>query len=88
MPDEKAIVINTGPIIALVAALGRLDVPKHLYARVLVPFEVGEELLAGDMDDVGAPEFRAATWLEKRTIATSLAPHLRSVLHPGEASEC
>jgi len=39
MPDTKRIVINTGPLIALVAALGDLKVLRSLYSEVIVPFE-------------------------------------------------
>ena len=47
MPNTENIVINTGPIIALVAALGELKVLFSLYCRALVPFEVIAELHAG-----------------------------------------
>jgi len=33
MPEEKVIVINTGPLIALTAATGNLDILQHLYCR-------------------------------------------------------
>ncbi|MEH1897413.1 MAG: hypothetical protein V7K72_13970 [Nostoc sp.] len=46
MPNTKIIVINTAPLISIVAALGDLDV-LQLYTQVLVPFEVCQELLAG-----------------------------------------
>lgn len=47
MPNTKTIVINTGPTIALVAAVGDLSLLELLYDRVLVPFEVCQEILAG-----------------------------------------
>ena len=47
MPNTENIVINTGPIIALVAALGELNVLSTLYRKVLVPFEVIAEIRAG-----------------------------------------
>jgi hypothetical protein len=37
MPDTEEIVINTSPMIALVAALGALEL-LQMYRRVLVPF--------------------------------------------------
>ncbi len=40
MPEIKEIVINTGPLLALIAALGDLSFLKSLYKRVLVPLEV------------------------------------------------
>ena len=47
MPDRKEIVINTGPLIALVAAIGDLALLNGLYSRILVPFEVCSEIMAG-----------------------------------------
>ena len=40
MPDSNIIVINTGPILALIAAMGDLLLLKTLYERVIVPYEV------------------------------------------------
>lgn len=42
----KKIVINTGPIIALIAALGELEILKKIYSKVIVPQEVSQEILA------------------------------------------
>jgi predicted nucleic acid-binding protein len=53
MPE---IVINTGPIIALVAATGSLEWLSQLYTRVWIPQEVQEELAAGGP---GVPELEA-----------------------------
>jgi len=39
MPD-KSIVINTSPLLALIAAWGNLERLRGLYQQVLVPFEV------------------------------------------------
>ena len=44
MPEQDQIVINTGPIIALIAALGDLSILKSLYGRIIVPKEVGVEV--------------------------------------------
>jgi hypothetical protein len=46
MPDRKEIVINTGPLIALVAAVGDLTLLNRLYSRILVPFEVCGEMVS------------------------------------------
>ncbi|EFK10798.1 conserved hypothetical protein [delta proteobacterium NaphS2] len=40
MPESKALVINTGPLLALIAGTGDLSLLGQLYKRVLVPFEV------------------------------------------------
>ena len=47
MSDKKDIVINTGPLISLVAALGSLDILQSVFKSVLVPVEVGNEIKAG-----------------------------------------
>ena len=47
MPETERIVIDTAPLISLVAALGDLKVLQSLYSQVLVPFEVCQEILAG-----------------------------------------
>ncbi len=44
MPESREIVINTGPIISLIAAFGNLNVLKSLYSHVIVPFEVCREI--------------------------------------------
>jgi predicted nucleic acid-binding protein len=41
MPD---IVINTGPIIAMVAATGNLKWLPSLFGRILIPYEVFKEI--------------------------------------------
>ena len=41
MPDHGELVINTGPLIALAAALDDLSLLERLYRAVHVPYEVG-----------------------------------------------
>lgn len=50
MPERKRIVINTSPLISLVAAMGDLNILHFLYAEVFVPFEVSQEITAGGKD--------------------------------------
>jgi len=38
MPETESIVINTGPLLALIAGYGDLSFLKKIYKRVLVPF--------------------------------------------------
>lgn len=64
MPETQQIVINTGPLIAIVAALGGLDVLK-IYTCVCVPLEVCSEITTGESSRFAALEFEAAQWLEK-----------------------
>ena len=86
MPETKEIVINTGPIIAIVAALGDLAVLQSLYRRVLVPCEVCCEILAGGASGFAVEEFEKADWLEKWPDTLALAPYIRNSLDVGEGS--
>ena len=68
MPDaEQTVVTNTTPLIALTAATGSLDALRFLYSRVVVPFEVAQEIRAGGHDAFGVDVFKSpmstgATW--------------------------
>jgi predicted nucleic acid-binding protein len=85
MPRAKDIVINTSPIIAIVAALGDLHI-LQIYRRVWVPFEVGQEISAGGAARFAVAEFEAAHWLQKRTSPLHIAPVLLNTLDTGEAA--
>jgi len=85
MPDTQDIVINTSPLIALVAALGDLRV-LQMYRQVWVTLEVSEELAAGGAAKFALAEYQAADWLHKRTQPLTIAPHLLNTLDKGEAS--
>jgi predicted nucleic acid-binding protein len=86
MRDQSALVINTGPLIAIVAAVGDLTVLKHLYRRVLVPHEVCLEILAAGDDGFAAPQFSAASWLERLESPRHINQYLINSLDRGEAS--
>jgi len=86
MHNMKTIVINTGPIIALVAALGDLSVLKYLYKEVLVPFEVCLEISQGGASSFAVKEFNDATWLSKCDVPQEISPFLSQTLDVGEAS--
>jgi predicted nucleic acid-binding protein len=86
MPNTENIVINTGPIIALVAAIGELKVLASLYRKVLVPFEVIAELHAAGPKGFAVGEFEDATWLVKWTKPLNISPILSNSLDLGEAS--
>jgi predicted nucleic acid-binding protein len=86
MPETKELVINTTPIIALIAASGSLNMLPLLYRRVWVPWEVCEEIQAGGADGFAIPEFERANWLHKETQPVTLSPLLRNSLDPGEAA--
>ncbi len=51
------IVINTGPLIALVAAWGDPTLLSLLYRQVLVPLEVKREIEAGGQKQFAVAEF-------------------------------
>jgi predicted nucleic acid-binding protein len=70
---------------ALVAALGDLQVLK-MYRKVLIPFEVQQELAAGGEANFALPEFEAADWLHKRTVPVQIGVALQNTLDLGEAA--
>jgi predicted nucleic acid-binding protein len=86
MPSPDRLVINTGPLIALVAGLGGLEILRELYREVIVPLEVADEIAALRSSQFVQPEFARATWLTRRNAPIKLAPWLRSVLDRGEAA--
>lgn len=86
MPSSQSIVINTSPLIALIAAWGSLDRLKSLYTEVRIPFEVREEILKGGLNNFGVTEFRAANWLQQESKPIDISPFLLNSLDLGEAS--
>ncbi|MDT8441935.1 MAG: DUF3368 domain-containing protein [Desulfuromonadales bacterium] len=86
MPDQQALVINTGPLIALVAATGDLEILRDRYARIVVPFEVAQEILTGGPSGFAVPEFQAADFLEKQPGSIEIGTFLQNTLDKGEAS--
>jgi len=86
MPERKRIVINTGPIIALVAACGDLRMLPLLYEKVLVPFEVAREVRAGGQNGFAVKQFEAAVWLDLWPSEINVSPFLRNTLDSGEAA--
>ena len=85
MPDGRDIVINTGPIVALVAATGDLRVLQR-YRRVYVPLEVCREINVGGPEQFALTEFQQASWLHKSAAPISLSTMLGNTLDAGEAS--
>jgi len=56
------------------------------YRRVLVSFEVCQEIEAGGSSDFGVSEFRRSSFIEKRSNPLTITPFLRNALDLGEAS--
>ncbi len=83
MPETTEIVINTGPIIAIVAALGNLEVLGKLYARVLVPFEVQSEILAGGATGFAVEQFKSSDGLARIPEPLDISLFLRNSLDRG-----
>lgn len=86
LEQTSVIVTNTTPLIALTAATGSLEVFRALYARVIVPFEVAEEIRAGGKEAFGLDDFEQANWLEINPAPMVLPPYLQNTLDRGEAS--
>jgi len=86
MPETKSIVINTGPLLALIAAYGDLSLLERLYQHVLVPFEVCREIETGGASAFGTDEFYRAAFLERQTSSLTVSPYLSNSLDLGEAS--
>lgn len=86
MPEAKEIVINTTPILSLIAATGSLDMLPLLYSRVWVPWEVCQEIQVGGSDGFAVTEFTGEDWLYKQTQAISISALLQNSLDSGEAA--
>jgi len=86
MPETEKLVINTGPLLALIAGIGDLSLLEPLYKRVLVPFEVCQEIEAGGASGFGVSEFRRSSLIEKRSNPLTITSFLQNALDLGEAS--
>jgi hypothetical protein len=61
------VVADASPLIYL-SALGRLDLLRVLYVRVLVPRTVFDEVVVVGQGEMGSGEVAAATWIEVREV--------------------
>lgn len=85
MPGASdAIVVNTGPLIAL-AACGHVDLLHGLHARVIVPQAVVDELERGRALP-SALVVDIPDWIEVQSVRAAPALLLEAVLDEGEAS--
>lgn len=86
MPRPTQIVINTSPLLALIAGLGDLDILVQLYQTTFVTYEVAQEILRGGKLGFGVPEFRQAQSLQRLDKPLEIMPFLLNSLDLGEAS--
>lgn len=86
MLEDRTLVINTGPILALTAALGDLSVLDELYDRTVVPKAVANEIVAGGRDGFGLDSFSQATFLDVQARKCKLDSFLSRALDEGEAA--
>lgn len=87
MPERHSILVtNTTPLISLVAATGNLDVLRFLYRRVIVPYEVAEEVRTGGRHAFGVNVFNGTNWLDLQPTPVDLLPLLQNSLDRGEAA--
>lgn len=86
MPETENLVINTGPLLALTAGYGDLSFLEKIYKRVLVPFEVCQEIKAGGAHAFGLKEFVQSDFIEKQAAPLEIVQFLKNSLDLGEAS--
>jgi predicted nucleic acid-binding protein len=86
MPPKLPVVINTGPLIALAAALGDLEALAQVAVMVVVPGEVFTECAVGAHHDDTADKVRAAICCHIRPVFSELPPSLWDLLDIGEAA--
>jgi predicted nucleic acid-binding protein len=86
LDQAKVVVTNTTPLIALTAAMGNVEVLRVLYDRVIVPYEVAQEIRAGGKEAFGLEVFEQSGWLEMNPAPVELPPYLQNTLDLGEAS--
>jgi len=86
MPPKLPVVINTGPLIALVIALGDIEALAHVAMLEVAPGEVFTECAAGAHYDDAADKVRAASCCDIRPVFPALPQSLWDLLDIGEAA--
>lgn len=82
----KSIVINTTPILTLIAAYGTLELLNIMYEEVIIPLEVRDEILSGGKYDYGILEFQKSSFLKISNDYVNIPTTLYENLDKGEAS--
>lgn len=79
------VVSDASPIINL-AIIGRLNILRQLYGKVIIPQAVFEEIVIKGVGQAGATEVAQADWIDiKQVTNRPLATSLESELDRGEA---
>ena len=79
------VISDSSPLISL-SAIGRLDLLRLLYKRVVVPEAVWQEITAAGKGRAGSSEIRNSEWIEVCPLSNrALADALESDLDSGEA---
>lgn len=86
MSEKESLVINTGPLIALTAATGNVEILRINYGQVIVPCEVCQEITRDNLSRFAAAQFAQTPWLDKRSSAKIISPYLAHALDLGEAA--
>ena len=84
--SDNTLVINTSPLIALIAATGDLSLLDTMFKKVIVPLEVVGEIEQGGKYGFGIEVFKTADWLDKRTQFVQTTTLLKQLLDLGESS--
>lgn len=82
---KSTVVCDAGPVIAL-GGSGHIELLRHLFDHVVVPYEVSVEIMALGEQAIGAWAFQQATWLDVLPSPTSGVETLLQTLDSGEAS--
>ena len=86
MPAKPSPVINSSPLIALVAGLPEFDALAGIVEKLIVPDEVLAELAAGGQKDDTAARVASAPWCEVRPPLPPQTNPLIMTLGRGEAA--
>lgn len=78
------IVSDSGPIIAF-SKIGRLDILRLLFGRVLIPDAVHDEVVVRGMGRPGSDDVARSSWIERRTsMNVDVISELPQRIHEGE----
>ena len=86
MAEFPALVINTGPLIALAAATGDWAILRVLPWRWMTPRRVIDELAAGRPGSPGKNLIERSPWIQVLPDPEPTPPYLRAALDAGEAA--